>query len=471
MTRIVNALEALASRVDESLAPGLRDGEIRGLTDGELLEVLRVAAYIQRRLDAVVMEGVGEVDARSQSAVRDERLSSRLGCHDVVELVERVTRLSRASATRFRRAARGVVGEESVTTGEVLEPALPALRGALLDGVVGVDGVLAASAPLLAMEERARREDVLAADAVLAAQARGEAPDWAPPASADLLRVHAQTWAVFLDQDGAEPRDRRAARHRALVLGTATDRGVPVRGMLLPDVAAQLRRIFDSLLSPKVSGVRFIDPDGALSGDEAQLPPDDRTRAQKQHDALATALGVAAASGELPTVGGAAPTLVVSVRAQDLHSAVGEGHAAGSDVPIAPAAVRRVGCAGVIQRVALGDGGRIHRLGTEERVFNRHQRRAIALRDGACVIPGCGVPAGWCEIHHVTDHALGGPTHTDNGVLLCWYHHRHLDTSGWSIRMTDGVPEVRAPQWFDPSGRWRRVTSSKVRLLDVVRRQ
>ena len=78
--------------------------------------------------------------------------------------------------------------------------------------------------------------------------------------------------------------------------------------------------------------------------------------------------------------------------------------------------------------MALAPTGRIVRLGTEERLFNRHQRRAFALRDGACIIPGCGVPAGWCEVHHVTDHAKGGPTHTDNGVLLCWWHHRFIDT-------------------------------------------
>ncbi|EIC08696.1 HNH nuclease, partial [Microbacterium laevaniformans OR221] len=77
-----------------------------------------------------------------------------------------------------------------------------------------------------------------------------------------------------------------------------------------------------------------------------------------------------------------------------------------------------VACAGAIQRVVTGSDGRIVAIGTEERVFNRYQRRAIALRDGGCVIPGCGVPAGWCEIHHVTEHARGGPTHTDNGVLL-----------------------------------------------------
>ncbi|MGV2900338.1 hypothetical protein ACNPM4_01575, partial [Microbacterium sp. AGC62] len=47
------------------------------------------------------------------------------------------------------------------------------------------------------------------------------------------------------------------------------------------------------------------------------------------------------------------------------------------------------------------------------------------------------------------------PTHTDNGVALCWHHHRTLDTSGWEIRMRHGTPHVRGPAWWDPARRWR----------------
>nr|WP_281069497.1 HNH endonuclease signature motif containing protein [Microbacterium amylolyticum] len=66
-----------------------------------------------------------------------------------------------------------------------------------------------------------------------------------------------------------------------------------------------------------------------------------------------------------------------------------------------------------------------------------------------CIIPGCPVPASQCEVHHVTEHSRGGPTHTDNGVLLCWHHHHRLDTSGWEIQMRHGRPYVKAPEWVD----------------------
>ena len=177
----------------------------------------------------------------------------------------------------------------------------------------------------------------------------------------------------------------------------------------MPEVAAQLQRIFDAHNNPAGQGVRFAEDSPAdEEPDDAVIPLDFRTRAQKQHDALASALSVAASSGLLPTIGGAAPTLIVSVREEDAERGKGYAHAEGCDMPLGMAAALHVGCAGAIQRVTLGDDGRILRLGTEERVFNRHQRRAIALRDGGCIIPGCGVPAGWCEIHHVLEHVNGG---------------------------------------------------------------
>jgi len=235
---IVEELEAVAERIAMSAAPFLHESAAASLTDADLVALLRHASHVQRLLDGILIESVGEIDARSSMAAREERLTSKLGCHDVAELIERVTRLSRPTASRYRKAARSVRREASVTTGELLDPSLPALRAAMIDAVVGVDGVLAVAGPLLEMDRRVAHEDVLTADTILAAHARGEAPDGAPPATADILRVHAQTWATFLDQDGAEPRENPATHHRGLTLGAATDRGVPIRGHLIPDVAA-----------------------------------------------------------------------------------------------------------------------------------------------------------------------------------------------------------------------------------------
>ena len=469
MKSLVDTLRELVAHVGEVVDGVHREGLVAAASDADQAVALELLGRLGRRVDAVTIEVVSEVTARSESVVREERLTSRLGCRSVSELVQRTTRLGPQTVGRIERAARAVRRGRSVFSGELEPAALPAMREALLDGEVGLDGVLAVAEPLSALVSGVSREAPLVADQVLAAEARGEGPDGAPPLCADLLKVQARVWAVVLDQDGAEPRERQALLKRAVTLGPARDGLVPIQGRLMPEVAAQLQRIFDASLSPKVSGdgVRFVEADAS----DVSAPLDDRRRPQQQHDAFAGALSAAAVSGELPTIGGAAPTLVVSVRSEDLESGRGWAHTEGTDEPLSLTAARHVGCAGVVQRVVMGGNGRILRLGTEERVFNRYQRRAIALRDGGCIIPGCGVPAGWCEIHHVTEHAAGGSTHTDNGVLLCWYHHRFIDRNGWAIRMNRGVPEVRAPSWIDARMLWRPVTRSPTRLRDRVVRQ
>lgn len=459
MNPLLDQLQAL-----DAAAAGMVDGDPLGQAyDEELLMILSVAARVQRRVEAVMIDAVGDIACRSATAIVAERMTSRFGCHDVNELVQRATLLAPVTASRMIRASKAVCGERALVSRERLEPPMPALRAAMVAGAIGVDGVVAASTDVLAAKSRLTREERDAADAALAAAATGDGADGSPPACADLLRVQAQTWVAVLDQDGAEPRERLMAHKRSFVIGTPGAYGVPVRGMLMPEVAAQWQHLVDAALSPRVT---FDDPAALAS----EGPIDSRTRAQKQHDLFATVLGVAAASRELPTIGGAAPTLVVSVRAEDLAGDTGTANLDASHTPVSLAFARHVACSGVIQRITLDATGRIHRIGTQERVFNRHQRRAIVLRDGGCIIPGCTIPAAWCEIHHVTEHAIGGPTHTDNGVLLCWHHHRFLDTSGWRIRMNHGTPEVKAPTWWDSSGRWRAVTKSPTRLRNTATR-
>lgn len=465
----LSRLEELGSEVAAACVSG---SVLRSADEASVVAVLASAARVQRMLDAVLIEATGEVVERSDSPVTEGRMIHRFGCHNVAELVQRATLVGPVTAGRLIKAAKAVHQDQSVMTGELLEPMLPAVRAALGDGVVGVDGLLAIAAPLQALGSRVSRDALLTADTILAAEARGEGPDAAPPACADLLRIQAQVWAIALDPDGAEPRERAAMHKRGLTLGTPTDYGVPIRGMLIPEIAAQFRRIADAVLNPRVEGDRLPGVHFTEESETSQgsTPVDLRTRAQQLHDVFATVLTVAASSKLLPTIGGAAPTLVVTVREEDLLSGRGYAHVDGAEQPVALTAARHTGCAGVIQRVALSDGGRIRSLGTDARVFNRRQRRAIAARDGGCVIPGCGVCAAWCEIHHVTEHANGGPTHTDNGVLLCWYHHRFIEFSGWKIRMNNGIPEIKAPAWLGCDREWRPTTTSPTRLLNAVLR-
>jgi hypothetical protein len=49
-------------------------------------------------------------------------------------------------------------------------------------------------------------------------------------------------------------------------------------------------------------------------------------------------------------------------------------------------------------------------LGRERRLITGPLRRALVLRDRGCAFPGCDRPPRWCDAHHITHWANGGPT-------------------------------------------------------------
>lgn len=482
-------MASLAQRlksIDRHLADVLAaSGDARFESDDEVVSAVLVLGRIQRRMDAAITDAADRVVERDRPVERAAKLSSRLGCRDAVELLRCALRVDGHTARRYVTAASAVHREQDITSGELLPGEFPELSEALADGELSLSGFLACAVPLQ-KAIRIAPADRLAADALLARFARGfdldgdDTTEPGPAPTSDELAGLTAHIIARLDPDGAEPDDRAGQRRRHFTIGKLRGGSVPVRGEILPEVAAQLQKLIDSLTNPKVDGengggglVQFrpaerdddsADGGGGVRADgipnhRAEPPPteaaDLRNHAQKRHDAFATIVMVAAASGGMPTLGGAAPTLVVSVRADDYAGRTGRAtiDGAGFDVPLGVA--DHAACSGLVQRVLFDDDGAIVAIGTSARIFNAHQRRAIVLRDRKCLIPGCDIPAEWCEIHHVTEYSRGGPTHTDNGVPLCWHHHRTLDTGAWQIRMRDGRPEIRGPNWWDGFGLWR----------------
>jgi hypothetical protein len=480
MNSTVSALAQVAS----DLRAVLSDDTLAGLSDGERAEVLRGFGEVSRLVDAGIVETV---------ATADVEFGHRFGCRGMNELLQRALLTDAPSASKIVKAADLVHREVSLVSGERLPARWPALRSALLDGAVGIAGVLAATAPIEYARTRVGTDERLWVDDVLAGHARGlrdaeAAADTAdgdgadaagaeldadgvgvadevvgPPATADDLRLLSSTLAMLLDPDGAEPTDRDAQQGRFLNLGRLHKGAHRLAGSITPEVAAQLQLIFDAFNNPRVGGapapgVVFTEASADDADDEFNADPrnviDSRTASQKRHDALAAALGIAARHDEMPSLGGASPTLVVHVDAKDLTAGTGWATIPGREAPVPLSVAAHTACTGAIQRV-LFDEGRIIGITTTDRVFNAHQRRAIVARDRECLIPGCHVSASWCEIHHVTEHSRGGPTSSDNGVPLCWWHHRSLGTSGWEIRMDGGLPQLRGPAWWDPAQQWR----------------
>ncbi len=72
-------------------------------------------------------------------------------------------------------------------------------------------------------------------------------------------------------------------------------------------------------------------------------------------------------------------------------------------------------------------------VGRAQRIATPAQRRALAVRDGGCILPGCDVRAAQCQVHHLQPWTEGGCTDLPNLVTLCWAHHRQVELGRWDI--------------------------------------
>jgi hypothetical protein len=104
-------------------------------------------------------------------------------------------------------------------------------------------------------------------------------------------------------------------------------------------------------------------------------------------------------------------------------------------------------CDARFQALVLDAEGLPLSMGRSVRLFEPHQRRAIAIRDGGCVMPGCTQPVRASHIHHIEEHERDqGPTDVVNGAGLCARDHGVPHRAGWDMFMTaDGWPWFRTP--------------------------
>lgn len=460
-------LSGISDALGETLGSACGGEAQRALSHRELVDALRVVERLGRITDAARLALAGEVGRRADSELGEDSITAQFGCGSAAELLERTALVSAATARARLRDAKAITSRVTLT-GQTRPAPLEHARAALASGRLSADALTTIVDALRPLLGRCSADEVEAAESELVGAAVGGAE--APACGIHELKVMATTWALFLDPDGTLPDEDYAERMRGIRLSRRSRRGLRrIYGDVTDDVAAQFDRLVDAQLNPRAQDRRPRFTDAEADGTPDDCVPDPRTIDQKRHDAFAAILSAAAGAAETPTLGGAAPTLIVTTTEQDLAQPTGVAFVESADgpVPVPASFARHIGCHGTIHRLTLAANGAIKALRIEDRVFNHWQRKAIGARDGGCVIPGCTVPAAWCEVHHVVDWAKGGPTSVDNGVLLCWHHHRGIETSGWEIRMLHGMPQVRPPGWVDPSRRWREPNRL---LLDELRR-
>jgi hypothetical protein len=398
------------------------------------------------------------VDHRLIAEVEERRIAGEYARQSTADLLVQLLRVSPAQA-KARVVAAEELGPRRALSGESLEPVLPVLAAAVAAGEVSSAHVRVISQTLDAIPGVIAAAAVPVAEAMLVEAARHEHPGALSRTAGMLL--------ARLDPDGTLPRDRDIERRRALRLVDHADGCTDIGGRLTPEVAETWRVIIDALAAPlpAVDGMR-----------------DDRTPAQRAHDAFGEAGLRLLRSGTLPQTGGTPVTILArfTVNPNDVSDAnsdtgdvtaddaaadsrVGGGTAsngakAGGADPMVMTGHgalwpwRRLwpllGDAALVPVRVDADGGLLD-CGRTQRLATAKQRLALAARDGGCCFPGCSRPAAWTEVHHIIAWTAGGQTNIDNLCLLCRFHHRVFDDRGWTVEMNNGRPQWTPPAFID----------------------
>lgn len=365
-------------------------------------------------------------DERRRLDAREARLladpSTGMAClvefgHRVPQWLAAATQLSRGAAAKRVRVAERLHGH------------FPDLLAALNDGRLGWNH---AEVFVRAANPRIRAS---------MAELIPHLIDLAAVASFDRWCQEVRGIATLLDQDGGyDPHADPTNNH--LRLTPQFDGSVEVSGRLVGELAFRISALIDAeterVLDRHRRDAEVLDdhPDDAR--------PDLPSRGQASAEALCELVERGAASsddGPLPS-----PELVVTY---DGTTGTIEDH---RGERISPTLLRWLVAAAMIRPLEVSTGGDPLRMGRALRYANRAQRRALAVRDGGCVFPGCDRPPNWCDAHHVDHWERGGPTDVENMALMCRHHHRVTHRPGWSMRTSPDDGQGRF-LWTTPSGR------------------
>ncbi len=162
---------------------------------------------------------------------------------------------------------------------------------------------------------------------------------------------------------------------------------------------------------------------------------DHRTAATRRADALLEIIGrgVAAPEGTTQTE---KAKIQVTVDQDALAGKVPGGGHTGTGQRLSAGTIRRLACDAQIIPIVLGGPSEALDVGAVKRLFTPAQRTAVLLRDKGCSFPGCSMPAGWTDIHHVIHWIFGGATDLDNAAALCRRHHVIVHRYGYTATVT-----------------------------------
>jgi hypothetical protein len=314
-------------------------------------------------------------------------------------------------------------------TGPTLMPELPELAAAVEAGAVGDDHIRSVCRAIDALPACVSPVDVEAAERTLVRHAAS--------VDAGIVAKLGQRIADYLNPDGLFS-DEDRARRRGLHLGPQGPDGMSrLSGWLDPQCRAYFEAI-EAAVRP-----------GRHQPDINSYARDDRTRAQRCHDALKLGLETAIASGGLGMHRGRPVTVVVTTTLAELTKAAGAAPArtgGGSRLPMRDL----IAMAGKsIHYLAVFDEHteRPLYLGRQKRIATADQRLICYARDRGCTRPNCLEPGYRCEVHHSREWARGGRTDADELFFACGNDHGGASRGELHTEVVDG-----RLGWTDGSG-------------------
>ncbi|WP_181032600.1 MULTISPECIES: HNH endonuclease signature motif containing protein [unclassified Arthrobacter] len=406
-------------------------------------------------------------------------------------------RISRGEAQRRLKLA-SVLLPASGNSGHPVPAALPVLAGAAAAGQISSVSALIIAEAVDQVRQRSGTETAEAMESDLASL--GSRHD------ADFLARTARRWVLLADQDGTEPSDDELRRFQGVFPGRKKNGLNHLSIYCTAEQHETLLTVMNAVAGPRASDAapaaapatggrgheqagpelaEYAGPglaehaDGSAPDAGTSSRLDRRTRPQRLLSGLIAVAKAALATGGVPSSGGLRPQVMVTIDAPSLlkdfkYGSVVKGLdsmniPAGKKTPpqtkdpetvspgsfaftgpVAAATVRELACDAEMLPVVLSGEGRILDVGRAQRLFPPHMRRALHARDGGCAFPGCSIPGPWTEAHHIRYWNRGGPTSTDNGVLLCSHHHHEVHKENWKIRIRAGVPWFVPPAYVDP---------------------
>jgi hypothetical protein len=503
------SLGDIAARLRELLDEHRGAGVAAAVSSDELLETVHEWERVGRAADAARVWAAGQVEHESRRELEAAGLAYRHGFATGKKLLAATANVSERTAGVRMILGRQVRSSTS-PTGLPLPSRFPAVEQALFSGQVGIDAASMICRTLAevvsritwseAVDEAEKRLVAAATETVASDAAEGENEggepihygDAARRFTVDELARLAVRIREHLDPDGAEPRDAVKQALRGFSHPKVGADGMARGRYALPPLQLGVfLAAIDSIMSPRTGEPALpggdktetdaqrgqgapgasdaagasvgpdaagasVKPDaaGALVRPDAASdpgPPDTRTYEQKLLDAVITLIEMAAASSAASRLNGSPPTVNVHVAVGDLEEGRGVGWIDGSTEPIPMSTVEMLRCDGDTVATIFGHRDGVLYQGKSQRLANRRQRRALAARDGGCVMPGCTVPPSRCQAHHVVPWVSEsyelGRTDIDNLAVLCPFHHATIHTSAWQLVMIGGKPHVREPGW------------------------